>query len=122
MPLFEKSAYDEIAKERILKSKAEKRLDAVENQIRLDIQTAISSLRESKNRVLTAGQAIEQAEESFRIEQKKYESGAGATVDLLFAQTAYITAVANHYQALFDYNAALVSYRKVTGALEEYLQ
>ena len=122
MPLFEKSAYDEIAKERILKSKAEKRLDVVENQIRLDIQTAISSLRESKNRVLTAGQAIEQAEESFRIEQKKYESGAGTTVDLLFAQSAYITAVANHYQALFDYNAALVFYRKVTGALEEYLQ
>lgn len=122
MPIFEKSAYDEIAKERILKSKAEKHLDAVENQIRLDIQTAISSIRESKNRILTAGQAIEQAEESFRIEQKKYESGAGAIVDLLFAQTAYITAVANHYQALFDYNAALVSYRKVTGALEEYLQ
>ncbi len=122
MPLFDKSAYDEIAKERILKSKAEKRLDAVENQIRLDIQTAISSIRESKNRVLTAGQAIEQAEESFRIEQKRYESGAGATVDLLFAQTAYITAVANHYQALFDYNAAIVSYRKVTGKLEEYLQ
>jgi outer membrane protein len=122
MPLFDKSSYDEIAKEHILKSKAEKRLDAVENQIRLDIQTAISSIRESKNRVMTAGQAIEQALESFRIEQKRYESGAGATVDLLFAQTAYITAVANHYQALFDYNAALVSYRKVTGALEEYLQ
>ncbi|MCG6533794.1 MAG: TolC family protein, partial [Syntrophales bacterium LBB04] len=122
MPHFEKSAYDEIAKERILKSKAEKRLDAVENQIRLDIQTAISSIRESKNRVMTAGQAIKQAEESFRIEQKRYESGAGATVDLLFAQTAYITAVANHYQALFDYNAAIVSYRKVTGKLEEYLQ
>jgi outer membrane protein len=122
MPLFEKSAYDEIAKERILKSKAEKRLDAVENQIRLDIQTAISSIMESKNRVLIAGQAIEQAEESFRIEQKRYESGAGATVDLLFAQSAYITAVANHYQALFDYNAAIVSYRKMTGQLEEYLQ
>jgi outer membrane protein len=122
MPLFEKSAYDEIVKERILKSKAEKHLDAMENQIRLDIQTAISSIRESKNRVLIAGQAIEQAEESFRIEQKKYESGTGVTVDLLFAQSAYITAVANHYQALFDYNAALVSYKKVTGALEEYLQ
>ncbi|MDD5170933.1 MAG: TolC family protein [Syntrophales bacterium] len=122
MPLFEKSFYDEIAKERILKNKAEKRLDVLENQIRLDIQTAISSIRESKNRILTAGQAIEQAEESFRIEQKRFESGAGVTVDLLFAQTAYITAVANHYQALFDYNAAIVSYRKVTGKLEEYLQ
>ena len=44
VPLFEKSFYDEIAKELILKSKAEKRLDILENQIRLDIQTAISSI------------------------------------------------------------------------------
>mgnify|MGYP001334094240 FL=1 len=77
---------------------------------------------ESKSRVLTAQKVIEHAQESFRIEEKKYASGAGAVVDLLFAQSAYVTAVANHSQALFDYNAAIVSYRKVTGTLEEYLQ
>jgi len=95
---------------------------AVENQLRLDLQTSLSSLKESKSRVLTAQKAIEQAEESFRIEQKKYASGAGAVVDLLFAQSAYVTAVANHSQSLFDYNAAIVAYRKVTGTLEDYLQ
>jgi outer membrane protein len=94
---------------------------AVENQLRLDLQTALSSLKESKNRVLTAREAVDQAEESFRIEQKKYASGAGAVVDMLFAQSASMTAVANHSQALFDYNAAIVAYRKVTGTLENYL-
>jgi len=122
LPLFEKSSYDDIARERILEEKAGKRLLAVENLLRLDLQTALSSLKESKNRVLTAQKAIDQAEESFRIEQKKYTSGAGAVVDLLLAQSAYVTAVANHSQALFDYNAAIVAYRKVTGTLEEYLQ
>jgi outer membrane protein len=121
LPLFEKSFYDELSKERILEEKAGKHLLAVENQLRLDLQTAISSLRESKNRVLTTQKAVEQAEESFRIEQKKYASGAGAVVDLLFAQSAYVTAVANHSQSLFDYNAAIVAYRKVTGTLEDYL-
>jgi outer membrane protein TolC len=121
LPLFEKSFYDEIAKERILEEKAGKRLLAVENQLRLDLQTALSSLKESKNRVLTAREAVDQAEESFRIEQKKYASGAGAVVDMLFAQSASMTAVANHSQALFDYNAAIVAYRKVTGTLEDYL-
>ncbi len=121
LPLFEKSFYDEIAKERILEEKAGKHLLAVENQLRLDLQTALSSLKESKNRVLTAQQSVGQAEESFRIEQKKYASGAGAVVDLLFAQSAYVTAVANHSQSLFDYNAAIVAYRKVTGTLEDYL-
>ena len=122
MPLFEKSFYDELAKERILEEKAGKHLAAVENQLRIDLQTAISSLKESENRVFTSQKATEQAEESFRIEQKKYQSGAGAIVDLLFAQSAYVTAVANHSQSLFDYNAAIVAYRKVTGTLEEYVQ
>ena len=122
LPLFEKSFYDELAKERILEEKAGKHLLAVENQLRLDLQTSLSSLKESKSRILTAQKAIEQADESFRIEQKKYTSGAGAIVDLLFAQSAYITAVANHSQSIFDYNAAIVAYRKVTGTLEDYLQ
>jgi outer membrane protein len=121
LPLFEKPFYDELAKERILENKAEKRLIAADNQMRLDLQSALSSLKESRNRILTAQKAIEQAEESFRIEQKKYASGAGVVVDLLFAQSAYVTAVANHSQALFDYNAAIVAYRKVTGTLEDYL-
>jgi outer membrane protein len=121
MPLFEKSFYDDLAKERILEEKAGKRLQAADNQLRLDLQTAISSLTESRSRVLTAQKVIDHADESFRIEQKKYTSGAGAVVDLLFAQSAYVTAVANYSQALFDYNAAIVAYRKVTGTLEEYL-
>ncbi|MCX5826284.1 MAG: TolC family protein [Deltaproteobacteria bacterium] len=121
LPLFEKSFYEELAKERVLEEKAGKHLLAVENQLRLDLQTALSSLKDSKSRVLTAQKATEQAEESFRIEQKKYTSGAGAVVDLLFAQSAYVTAVANHSQSLFDYNAAVVAYRKVTGTLEDYL-
>jgi outer membrane protein len=122
LPLFEKSLYDELAKERILEDKAEKHFASVGNQLGLDLQTSISSVKESRSRVLTSGNAVDQAEESFRIEQKKYASGAGVVVDMLFAQSAYVTAVANHTQALFDYNAAIVAYRKVTGTLEDYLQ
>ncbi|MCX5819449.1 MAG: TolC family protein [Deltaproteobacteria bacterium] len=122
LPLFEKSFYDDLAKERILVDKAEKHFAAVGNQLRLDLQTSLSSLKESRNRVLTSMKAVDQGEESFRIEQKKYASGAGAAVDMLFAQSAYVTAVANHTQALFDYNAAIVAYWKVTGTLEDCLQ
>lgn len=121
LPLFEKSFYDDLAREGILVDKAEKHFAAVGNQLRLDLQTSLSSLKESRSRILTSRKAVEQAEESFRIEQKKFASGAGAVVDMLFAQSAYMTAVANHTQALFDYNAAIVAYRKVTGTLEDCL-
>ena len=122
IPLFERSLYAEYKREGIQKSRAEQRLLSVENQVRLDIQTAISSSEESRNRVATAEQAIAQADESFRIEQEKYKSGAGAMSDLLLAQAAAMTAAANYTQALFDYNAAVVAYRRATGTLEEYLK
>jgi len=122
IPLFEKSLYSDISRDRILKQKAEKHLQVVENQIRLDIRSAFSALEESRNRILSTQKAVEQSRESFRIEELRYKSRAGAVVDLLLAQAAYVTSEANYSQALYDYNAALVAFRKATGTLEEYLQ
>lgn len=120
--LFDRSLYADYKHDKIQKSRAEQRLLYVENQIRLDIQTAISLLEESRNRVIAAEESIAQADESFRIEQEKYKSGVGAVVDLLLAQAADIAAVANYTQALFDYNSAVVAWRRATGTLEEYLK
>lgn len=122
LPLFDKSLYADMSREQLLKAKAEKHLRVVDHQLRLDIQNAISSLRESKNRIIAAATATEQAKEAFRIEQQKFASGAGAMVDLLLAEAADLTAEANYTQALFDYNAAMVSWRKATGTLTDYLQ
>ena len=122
IPLFERSLYADYKREQIQKSRAEQRLLSVENQLRLDIQTAVSSLEDSRNRVIAAEKVTAQAEESFRIEQEKYKSGAGLMSDLLLAQAADMTAAANYTQALFDYNAAIVAWRRATGTLEEYLK
>jgi len=122
VPLFDRSLYADYKRENIQKSRAEQRLLSIENQIRLDVQTALSSLQDSKNRVAAAQEAVAQAEESFRIEQQRYSTGAGVMSDLLLAQAAAMTAAANYTQALFDYNAAVVAWRKATGALEEYLK
>lgn len=122
IPLFDRSLYADRARERIQQLRAEQRLKTVDNQLRLDIETASSSLMDSRSRVTTAEQVVEQADESFRIEQAKYKLGAGAMVDLLLAQAADVTAVANYTQSLYDYNAAVVAYRKATGTLEEYLK
>lgn len=122
MYIFDKSLYADIARERLLEDKALKHLQTVENQLRLEIQSALSAIKESRNRVLTSGQVVDQARESFRIEEFRYKSGAGAVVDMLLAEAAYVTAAANYAQSLFDYNAAVVAYRKATGALEDYLQ
>lgn len=122
VPLFERSLYADFRRDTILKKKSAARQQVVEQQLRLDLTTAAASLRESANRVTTARQAIEQAHESFRIEQEKYGAGAGTMSDLLLAQSADITSEANLSQAIFDYTAAQVAWRKANGTLEEYLK
>ena len=122
LPLFDRSLYADLSRQRIESERANARLKAVENQVRLDIRTALNSLEESKARIGATQQAVAQAREAYRIEQQRYKSGAGAVVDLLLAQSADITAAANYSQALYDHNAAVVSYRKATGTLEEYLK
>jgi len=122
IPLFESTIYSDISRDAILEQKAGQHLRAVQDRLRLDILSALSSIRESRNRVLTSRKATEQAKESFRIEGLRYQSGAGAVVDMLLAQAAYMTAVGNHSQSLFDYNAALVAYRKATGTMEDFLK
>jgi outer membrane protein len=122
IPLFDKSLRADLARDRIGQEKAKERLQAVDSRIRLDIQSALASLTDSGSRIETAQKAVSQADESFRIEKLKYESGAGTMADLLLAQAADITAAANYTQALYDYNAAVVAYRRATGTLEEYLK
>ncbi|MCC7263935.1 MAG: TolC family protein [Candidatus Latescibacteria bacterium] len=122
LPLFDRSLYADLSREGIQQQRAQERLRAVTNQLALEFDTALASMRESSRRVETAQQVIEQARESFRIEQEKYGSGAGAMSDLLLAQAAESMADANLSQALFDYNAALVAYHKATGTLEDYLK
>lgn len=122
IPIFEGALYLDISRDRILREKSEARLKSVENQIRLDVRNAVSSVSESRKRIEVSEKAIRQAEESFRIEREKYSSGAGAMVDLLLAQAADFNAAANYAQALFDYNAAVVAYRRATGSMEEYLK
>ena len=122
IPLFDKSLRADLARDRIGKEKVKERLRAVDSRIRLDIQSALASLTDSRNRIDTAQKAVSQADESFRIERLKYASGAGTMADLLLAQAADITAAANYTQALYDYNAAVVAYRRATGTLEEYLK
>jgi len=122
LPLFDRSLYADLSRESIQIERMSQRLVATDNQIGLDISNAVASVTESRNRVSATEKAVAQGEESFRIEQLKYETGAGSMVDLLLAQAASINAVANYTQALFDYNAAVVAYRRATSTLEDYLQ
>jgi outer membrane protein TolC len=122
LPLFDRSSYAELARERLQQQRAEQKLRAVEQQIRLDLLQAASSMTESRKRISATRLAVDQAGESFRIEQQKFIEGAGTMADLLLAQSAEAQAVANHTQALFDQTVAVLNWYKASGTMEVYLQ
>lgn len=122
IPVFDRTNYADISRERLQKERTQLKLKAVENQIRLDLQVAMASLVESKKRIETTRLAVDQSQESFRIEQKKYNEGSGTMADLLLAQAAQSQAEANQTQALFDYNMAILDWHKASGDMEAYLK
>lgn len=122
LPLFDRSSYADLARERLQQQRAEQKLRAVEQQIRLELLQASSSITESRKRISATTLAVKQASESFRIEQQKFSEGAGTMADLLLAQSAEAQAVANNTQALFDYTIAQLEWHKASGDMEVYLQ
>ncbi len=84
-------------------------------QIRLDVETALLNVDSARTRVRATRKAIEQSNESFRIESEKYDLGKGSITDVLDAQAAMLDAETNHYRALSDYNIALAQLGLATG-------
>lgn len=108
----------EIKKERILYERAREELRQAELRADTEIKNALSLLKEAEHRIDASEKAVAQSEEALRIEELKYKTGAGNITDVLLAQSAMSIAQANYYQALYDYNASLIEYRRATGTIE----
>jgi len=82
-----------------------------------EILHALSSIQEARYRIAAAKSALESSKESFRIEKLRYLTGAGTVTDMLLAQAQWLDARARYFQALYDYHAAIVSYKLATATI-----
>lgn len=94
---------------------ARERLRKLELQIRLEVETALFGLQSARERIEATRKAVDQARESLRIEQKRYELGKGTIVDVLDAQTALLDSETNYFQALADFHTARAQLKLATG-------
>lgn len=102
--------------ERARLAEQQARLRQLEQQMRLEVATALLNRRAASNRLEATGKAVDQATESLRIEREKYELGRGAIVDVLDAQSALLESQTNHYRALADLHIAQAQLRLATGS------
>lgn len=117
VPLFEGGRImARIREERAKLAASRERLRRLELSIALEVETAILDISSSRRRVTAVEKAVEQSEESLRIEQLKYELGKGSITDVLDAQAEMLKAQVNHCRALVEYNTAVARLGLVTGS------
>jgi outer membrane protein len=116
IPIFEGGRVEaRVRDQRAKLASAKERFRKLDLQIRLDVETALLNVNSSWERIEAIKKAIEQAQESFRIERQKYDFSKGAIVDVLDAQSALLDSQTNYDRALADYNIALAQLRLAMG-------
>jgi len=88
-----------------------------ENRVRLEVRRAFLELDAARQRLEVAGDAVEQARESHRITEARYEGGLNNVTDLLRSQNALLGAEARHLSAVFETRLAAAALELATGTL-----
>jgi len=116
IPLYQGGQVNaQVQEQRANLAAARERLRKLELQIRLDLETALLNVRSSQERIGAIQTAVDQAQESLRIEREKYDLGRGAIIDVLDAQSALLDSQTNYYRALADYHVATAQMKLAMG-------
>lgn len=116
VPLFDGGTVrEEVGREKLEIRKAQEEERALRIEITREVRDAHLNIRNARERIEVADTAVDAAQENLRIENLKYEAGAGTSADVIDAQTVLLRAETDHHQAVHDMNIALASLRKATG-------
>ena len=89
--------------------------DKVENLLRLEAYSTHVNLTSAAEALQVVESAVKQAEENYRIENKRYEASSSTTFDVLDAETLLTTARTQQATALYDFIIARAALSRVTG-------
>lgn len=85
--------------------------------IEFEVQNAFFEVQQAKKKIAVTQNAEEVANENLRLNQEKYNLGAGTMLDLINAQVSYTEAKSNQIQSLYDYKYAIARLQKAMGQL-----
>lgn len=118
MPLF--TGYElthKLRKSQAEYCKAKAEYESLSLNVQQQVWIAYSKMEEGAEMIKTSKSQVENAEESMRLNQERYEVGAGIITDLLNAQTALNRANASYVDALWRYQSAIVYFIWAQGLL-----
>lgn len=98
-------------------------LDNTKRQLKLGMQSSMNSLKVAIQTIDANKAAVKSAEKGLAIAQKRYQIGAGTTLELTTSQNSLTTAKLSYLQAIYDYIVAKDALDKTLGnAYNNYVQ
>lgn len=95
------TSYELVGRKHEIRARQEE-LKATEDQLTLQLQTALEAFRVSESNLVTAVTAVTQAEENYRVNENRYKANIATTVDLLDAQEFLTRARNEQVKAQYD--------------------
>ena len=87
----------------------------LKNSIRLEVKAAYLQLNQAREEINAMKQAVEQAEENYRIYDEKFKVNAATSTDVLDAENLILKSKINYFQALYDYHIAKANLKRAIG-------
>ena len=97
--------------------KARHVLNQVKDGVVLEVKQALFNLASTKRNIEVNRKAIEQAEESLRMSQERYQEQVTTSTEVLDAQTRLSQAQVSYYAALYGYYLAQAELRRAMGRM-----
>lgn len=106
-----------LQREHAVKDRVDALHDAAVSSIRLEVRKAYLDLDAARQQLQVARAAVEQAQESLRIGQNRYEAGLSTITDLLRMQDASVRAQTDYAQAIYRLRTSYANLELATGTL-----
>jgi len=90
-------------------------------QVKLDVQTAHLSIKDTLERIRVTEKAVVQGEENLRLNEERYKEQVGTATDVIDAQTLLTKTRVNYTNALYDHQMAKAQLLWAMGAINELL-
>ena len=87
----------------------------VNENIALELKTAILALADAEEKIPTTRKAVEQGEENLRVSEERYKAQVSTITEVLDAQTLLTQARTNYYNAFYDHKLAKARLQRALG-------
>lgn len=100
----------------------QKEKNNLKNMVEMEIEQKIMEVEENENNIEIQNLNLRKAEENLELEEKRFQTGTGRSVDVLNAQNTFNQTRISRSQAQFTYEQSLYELLLKTGELSEYIK